>query len=259
MSDRLSLRALLVDDETLARAQLRRLLGAAADVEVIGESASGEDAVAAIEKLRPDLVFLDVQMPRGDGFGVIKAVGAPRMPLTIFVTAFDQYAIPALRAQAVDYLVKPVDPADLGAALQRAREQLRARCDRSLGERLERLVRAAAEPRYLRRVLAKTDGRVVPIPVDEIDWIEARDNYALLHAGPSAVIVRSTLTALTEQLDPAQFARVHRSSIVNLGRVREIQPWFRGDYVAILLDGTRLTVSSTYREAFLRRLGGGLR
>jgi two-component system LytT family response regulator len=250
------LRTLLVDDETLARAQLRRLLGAAPDVDVIGESASGEEAVVAIEQLRPDLVFLDVQMPRGDGFSVIRGVGPARMPLTIFVTAYDEYAIPALRAQAIDYLVKPVDPADLGAALQRARERSRARRDESLAERLERLV-GSAEPRYLRRLLAKTDGRVVPIPVDEVDWIEARDNYAVVHAGASAVTIRATLTALAEQLDPRQFARVHRSAIVNLARVREVQPWFRGDYVVILADGNRVPVSATYRDGFLGRLQRG--
>jgi two-component system LytT family response regulator len=251
-----TLRALVVDDETLARAQLRRLLGAAPDVDVIGECASGEDAAAAIERLRPDVVFLDVQMPHGDGFSVIKAIGPARMPLTIFVTAYDEYAIPALRAQAIDYLVKPVDPADLSAALQRAREQLRVRRDQSLAERLERLV-GAASPRYVRRLLAKNDGRVVPILVDEIDWIEARDNYAVVHAGASAVTIRSTLTALADQLDPRQFARVHRSSIVNLARVREIQPWFRGEYVVILADGTRVGVGATYREELMGRLGGG--
>jgi two-component system LytT family response regulator len=250
-----ALRTLVVDDEPLARSQLRRLLGTAADVDIIGECGSGEEAAAAIDRLRPDLVLLDVQMPQGDGFSVIKAVGAARMPLTIFVTAYDEYAIPALRAQAIDYLMKPVDPADLGAALQRARDQLRARRDRSLADRLERLV-GAAEPRYLRRILAKSDGRVVPIPVDEIDWIEARDNYALVHTGSSVVPIRSTLTALAEQLDPRQFARVHRSSIVNLARVREVQPWFRGEHVVILADGTRVTVGETYRDGFLRRLGG---
>ena len=252
----MTLRALVVDDETLARAQLRRLLGAAPDVDVVGECGSGEDAVTAIDRLRPDLVLLDVQMPRGDGFSVVKAVGPSRMPLTIFVTAYDEYAIPALRAQAIDYLVKPVDPTDLGAALQRAREQLRMRRDRSLVERLERLVETS-EPRYLRRLLAKTDGRVVPIPVDEIDRIEARDNYAVVHAGSSAVTIRSTLTSLAEQLDPRQFARVHRSAIVNLARVREIQPWFRGEYVVILADGARVTIGAAYREEFLRRLGSG--
>ena len=253
-----ALRALIADDEALARAQLRRLLASACGVHVVGEAASGEDAAAAIERLQPDLLFLDVQMPRGDGFSVIKTIGASRMPLTIFVTAYDEYAIPALRAQAVDYLVKPVDPADLAAALQRAREQLTARRDHSLAERLERLVgTAAAEPRYLRRLLARTDGRVVPIPVDEIDWIEAKDNYAVVHAGSSAISIRSTLTALADQLDPRQFARVHRSTIVSLTRVREIQPWFRGDYVALLADGTRLTIGATYREELLRRLGSG--
>jgi two-component system LytT family response regulator len=250
------LRALIVDDESLARAQLRRLLGAAPDVDIVGECASGEDAVAAIAKLRPDVVLLDVQMPHGDGFSVIKAVGAAHMPLTIFVTAYDEYAIPALRAQAIDYLVKPVDPTDLGAALQRARDQLRVRRDQSLAERLERLV-GLTEARYARRLLAKNDGRVVPIPVDEIDWIEAQDNYAVVHAGSSAVMIRSTLTALAEQLDPRHFARVHRSSIVNLSRVREIQPWFRGEYVVILADGTRVGVGATYREELMGRLAGG--
>jgi two-component system LytT family response regulator len=195
-------------------------------------------------------------MPRGDGFSVIKGVGADNMPLTIFVTAYDEYAIPALRAQAIDYLVKPVDPTDLAAALQRARDQLRARHDRSLAERLEKLV-GASEPRYLRRLLAKSDGRVVPIPVDEIDWIEAKDNYVLVHTGTSTVTVRSTLTSLADQLDPTHFARVHRSAIVRLARVREIQPWFRGDHVLILADGTRLTIGASFRDEFLRRLGSG--
>jgi two-component system LytT family response regulator len=197
-------------------------------------------------------------MPRGDGFSVIRSVGAARMPLTIFVTAHDEYAIPALRAQALDYLLKPVDPADLAASIERAREQLGARRDHSLAERLERLVGAVeSEPKYLRRLLARTDGRVVPIPVDEIDWIEAKDNYVVVHVGTSAVTIRSTLTALADQLDPRRFARVHRSTILRLDRVREIQPWFRGEHVALLADGTRVTVGAKYREEFLSRLGSG--
>lgn len=250
------MRAVVVDDEALARAQLRRLLGAVPDVEVLAECGSGEDAVAAIDRLHPDLVLLDVQMPRGDGLSVVKAVGPARMPLTIFVTAHDEYAIPALRAQAIDYLLKPVDPADLLAALDRAREQLRTRKNQALAERFERLI-SDAEPRYVRRLLVKTDARVVPVPVQEVDWIEARDNYAILHCGSAAHTIRSTLTALAEQLDPRHFARIHRSSIVNLARVREIQPWFRGDYLVLLIDGTRLTAGPTYREEFLRRLGRG--
>ena len=265
------LRTLIVDDERLARQQLRRLLAALPDVEVVGECATAAAAVEAIVAARPALVLLDVQMPVTDGFGVVAAVGAARMPATVFVTAHDEYALRAFEARALDYLLKPVEPARLAEAVGRARERAeRGEEGASLHRRLAELVEAAARDRhpegssrdargprdatYLERLVLKDDGRLRVLRVDEVDWLEAHDNYVRVHAAGAAHLLRGTLGALEARLDPRRFARVHRSTIVNLDRVREIQPWFHGDSILLLADRTRLTVSRTYRDALLRAL-----
>jgi two-component system LytT family response regulator len=250
-----ALRALIVDDEQLARQQLRRFLEGVTDVSVAGECESGEEAVTAIEELRPDVVFLDVQMPVLDGFGVIEAVG-PQMPPVIFVTAYEEHALRAFRAHAVDYLLKPVDPEDVRTALARVRARSSG-SDRLAYERLKALLdeRAASE-RYLKRFIVKDEGRLYVIPADRVDWIEADDNDVLLHVGRETHRLRGTLTSLATRLDPSRFVRIHRSTIVNIERVRQVQPWFQGESILFLIDGTRLAIGRTYRDEFLQTLGG---
>ena len=259
-------RTLIVDDERMARKRLRTLLAADADVDIVGECANGRDAVAAIQEREPDLVFLDIQMPELDGFAVVQAVGVAEMPVTVFVTAFDQYALKAFEAHALDYLTKPFDRDRFRTSLGRAKQQVRlrdaarrasatsaGRGDATDGELAERLVALLAglerRQHYAERLMVKSAGRVVFLRVDEIDWIEAAGSYVRLHVGREAHLLHEGIAALTTRLDPRRFARIHRSTIVNLDRVKELQPWFHGDAVAILKDGTRLQVSRTYRES----------
>jgi two-component system, LytTR family, response regulator len=250
------LTVLIVDDEHLARQQLRRFLGQVSDIRVVGECESGEDAVQAISDLEPDVVFLDVQMPVLDGFGVIETVGAEQMPAIVFVTAHEEYALRAFRAHAIDYLLKPVDPEEVRAAVDRLRSRPRIGSP-TADTRLDALLaeRARAE-RYLKRFVVRDEGRLYVVAADRVDWIEAADNDVLLHVAREVHRLRGTLAALASRLDPARFARIHRSSIVNIERVREVQPWFKGESVLLLVDGTRLTIGRTYREGFLQSLGG---
>src|SRR5690349_6137695 len=255
-------RTLIVDDERMARKRLRTLLTADADVDVIGESSNGRDAVTAIQERSPDLVFLDIQMPELDGFSVVQAVGVEHMPVTVFVTAFDQYALKAFEAHALDYLTKPFDRERFQMSLTRAKQQVSLRTSArnatattqsTSSDTTERLVSLLSEMRrkqeFAERLMVKSAGRVVFLRVDEIDWIDAAGSYVRLHVGRDAHLLHEGITALMARLDPSRFARVHRSTIVNLDRVRELQPWFHGDAVAILRDGTKLQVSRTYREA----------
>jgi two-component system LytT family response regulator len=260
-------RTLIVDDERMARKRLRTLLAADADVDIVGECANGRDAVAAIQERDPDLVFLDIQMPELDGFAVVQAVGVAEMPVTVFVTAFDQYALKAFEAHALDYLTKPFDRERFQTSLGRAKQQVRLRdaarretpvatttrrhaTGSELAERLVALLAGLErQQHYAERLMVKSAGRVVFLRVDEIDWIDAAGSYVRLHVGRDAHLLHEGIAALMGRLDPRRFARVHRSTIVNLDRVKEIQPWFHGDAVAILRDGTRLQVSRTYRES----------
>ncbi|MBV9879258.1 MAG: response regulator transcription factor [Gemmatirosa sp.] len=258
---RRALRVLVVDDEPLARDCVRLALRDAAGVEVVGECADGAAAVDAIRVHRPDVVFLDVQMPGLDGFGVVDAVGVDRMPSVVFVTAFDAHAIRAFEVHALDYVLKPFENDRLLAALRRAREDRRTRRDGALGRRLARLLRGlqteggdVAAPRRepVRRFAVRHDGRIRFVAVDEVDWVEADGNYAVLHAGAQRHRVRFTIQALARELDPTRFFQIHRSTIVNLDRVKEVQPWFGGDYVAILTTGEKLRVSRTRAPLLLR-------
>ena len=258
-------RTLIVDDERMARKRILTLLAADADVDVVGECTNGRDAVATIAAEQPDLVFLDIQMPELDGFGVVQAVGVQRMPVTVFVTAFDQHALRAFEAHALDYLTKPFDRERFETSLGRAKQQVQLRAAansaRTAAEDREpalnaRLVALLSDmerrQQYAERLMVKNAGRVLFLRVEEIDWIEAAGSYVRLHVGRDGHLLHEGIAALMNRLDPSRFARVHRSTIVNLDRVREMQPWFHGDAIAILRDGTRLQVSRTYREA----LGG---
>jgi two-component system LytT family response regulator len=252
-------KVLIVDDERLSRRRVRRLLSLEPDCEVAGECANGAEAVAAVEQSRPDIVFLDVQMPEMDGFDVARAM-ADAKPLVIFTSAYDEYALRAFEVQAFDYLLKPFDGRRFRESLQRARA--RVECDRS-GQQDRRSFHTShalppEPPPSARlapdRIAVRNNGRVVFVKLTDIDWIEAADNYVCLHCGRETHVVRETMNELEARLDPAQFLRVHRSSIVNLDRVRELQPWFRGDYRIVLRDGTQLTLTKNHREKLESRL-----
>ena len=249
-------RVVIADDEPLARERLRMLLSGEDWIELVAECRDGASAIAAIQKFRPELVFLDVQMPGTSGFDVIDAVGADRMPFVIFVTAFDRYALRAFDVHALDYLLKPFDRDRFRDALARARDQIERRAGGDLERRLLELVQdLKPAPQPLERFVVKAGGRVFFVRADEIEWIEAAGNYVKLHVGSDAHLFRETMNAIEAKLDPALFFRIHRSHIVNIERVRELQPWFNGEFVVFLRSGTRLTLSRGYREKLQDRIG----
>ena len=255
-------RLLLVDDEPLARERLRRLLAALVPAAELREAPDGDAAVAAIRDWAPDAVFLDIQMPGRDGFQVIAAVGVERMPATVFVTGYDQHALRAFEVAAVDYLLKPFDDARLAEAWRRVDARL---ADRTLAGEARRFaallgaVGAAAPapaPAYLERFLVKHDERTTLVPVSEVRFIRSDGNYLELHTATSTHMVRDTLGEVERGLDPARFVRIHRRVIVAISEIKELQPWFGGDQVMLLKDGTKLRVSRTRREAVAARLAG---
>lgn len=246
------MRILIVDDEAPARAKVRRYVGEYADVEVVGEAENGVEAVERISDLRPDLVFLDVQMPELDGFGVIDAIGTESMPHVVFVTAFDEYALKAFEVRALDYLLKPFTPERFAAVMDRAREEVARTSSAGSDElrgKLEALLAAATSgrPRYLQRILVHQENKAFLLPVDRIDRVEADRNYVRLHSRGSAFTLRGSITSLAERLDPEKFLRINRSEIVRLDAVKELQPWFHGDYRVVMGDGTTLMWSRRYR------------
>lgn len=251
-----SIRALIVDDEPLARSKLRRLLESEPDIAVTGECGSAAEAIAVLDGGHVDLMFLDVQMPEGSGFDVVEAVGAERLPVLVFVTAHDQYALRAFDAQALDYLLKPFDRERFQRALGRARAQIRGRGHGAVDPRLLSLLEGLKPaPRYVDRLVIRSAGKVVFLGAAEVDWIESASNYVRLWSGGTSHLLRETMSALEARLDPRVFVRVHRTAIVNLERVKEMLPWFHGDYVVILRDGTRVTTSKGYRRRLREILG----
>jgi len=247
----MTLRALIVDDEHLARQRVRQLLARESDVEVVGECCDGVEAVEAIERQKPDLVFLDIQMPELDGFGVIDAVGPLNMPATIFVTAFDRHALRAFEAHALDYLLKPFDAERFQIALERVRRWCKGdKGDPSLAP-LEALLQTLRQDQpHTDRFLVKSGDRHVLVRAANIQWVEAEDNYVRLHVDGTSHLLRQTMTGMLGRLDPHQFRRIHRSAIVNLDAIRELQPWSGGDHLVIMKDGTKLTLSRTFRDQF---------
>lgn len=245
------LRVMVVDDEPLARQTIRLLLDRIPDVETIAE-VSGFDAVAAAGHDRIDILFLDIQMPEVDGFELLRRL-TPTPPAVVFVTAYDQHALRAFELHAVDYLLKPFDDARFFEALQRARDRVRDRSDDQL-PRIQALLAdlAGRGDRYLRRILVPHEDHSVLLQVAEIDWIEAADYYARIHSGSRNYLVRQSLSSLEQQLDPAMFFRVHRSGIVNLDRIREVHPQFKGDAAIVLHNGKQLALSRSRREEFER-------
>ena len=249
----MAIRALIVDDESIARKGLRTLLRDDEDITIVGEAPNGRRAVTAIRELRPSLVFLDVQMPELDGFGVIDEVGVDAMPATIFVTAYDQYALAAFEVHAVGYLLKPFDRDRFARTLQHAKRRLAQPAEQGLGpEALKMLDALRSQRRYTDRLLVNTDGRIIIVKTADLRWIEAADNYVRLHVGTgSGYLLHESMRALEERLDPAHFVRVHRSAIVNVDWIKEIQPWYAGALVVILQGGERLTVSRSFRDRVL--------
>jgi two-component system, LytTR family, response regulator len=250
------LRVLIVDDEPLARDCVRLALGREHDIDVVGECGNGRAAVSAIRRQAPDLVFLDVQMPGADGFDVIDAVGADKMPFVVFVTAYDRYALRAFDVHALDYLLKPFDRERFREALGRAQAQI----ERNTGGDIERRLAAIVQdlkPARARtdRFVVKSGGRIFFVRTAEIDWIEAAGNYVKLHVGNDSHLIRETMNAVETKLSPDMFVRIHRCHIVNIEQVRELQPWFNGEYVVFLKNGTRLTLSRGYRERLQERVG----
>ena len=249
------IRALIVDDEPIARLGLRQLLRTEPDVEIVGECADGREAVAAIAERKPDLIFLDVQMPLMGGFGVVEAVGAENLPAVVFVTAYDEHAIRAFEVHALDYLLKPVDPERFQKTLARAREHAGASKAKRLDHKLSALLQsldemkaAGARPAQPERVVIKEQGRISFLGTDEIDWLCARGNYVQLHAGRGTYLLRETVDGMERKLDPRKFVRLRRSTIVRAERVKELHTLFNGEYAVILKDGTRLQSSRRYRE-----------
>ena len=255
------LKVLVVDDEPLARSGIADLVARDHELEVVGQCGDGRSAVEKIRTLAPDLVLLDIQMPEMDGFEVIEEVGPDRMPAVIFITAYDQFALRAFEVHALDYLLKPFDDDRFAAALARTKRALRDNEVGQLSHRLLGLLETAGHNKapatgispvpgqpYLTRLVVKNAGKVSFVRVDEIDWIEAADYYVRLHVARKSHLLRETMSALEDQLDPARFFRVHRSAIVNLDRLVEIQPYFHGEHVLVLQDGSKLKLSRSRKE-----------
>ena len=251
----MNIRALVVDDEPLGRRAIRRFLGKLAGVDVIGECGDGESAVSAIRERKPDLVFLDVQMPEMDGFQVLSEVGVNEMPVTIFVTAYDRYALRAFDANAIDYLLKPIGKERFERALTRAKHGIAGQFNSDEMHRIiSSLERLAAARTYPGRLPIPNNGRLLFVATKDIDWIEAEGNYVRLHVGNRGYEFRETLAALEEKLNPSEFLRIHRSTIVNIHRIKEIQAWFHGHHRVLLENGTELRMSRYQRE-IARKLG----
>jgi two-component system LytT family response regulator len=248
----MTLRTVLVDDEPLARRRIRELLAEAADVEIVAECSNGKEAIETLDASPPDLLFLDIQMPEVDGFDVLQAIGIGRVPAVIFVTAYDQFALRAFDAHALDYLLKPFDDERFGAALQRARERIRQHHGGDLDRRLQALLdNVRGDHGYLRRLVVPSGHRSIFIRVEQVDWIEAERNYVRVHAGGKSHLLRENITRLASALDPATFCRIHRSTIVNIDRIQSVESLFHGDYQVLLHDGTKLTTGRSYRRNLL--------
>jgi two-component system LytT family response regulator len=250
------IRTLIVDDEALARKFIRRMLKDDRDFEIVGECSNGKETVAMIRTENPDVVFLDVQMPEMDGFDVLESIGFERLPEIIFTTAYEQYAIRAFELHALDYLLKPFDQARFKEAIRYTKERFGSERRNDEGTQLRALVENIKnKPQHLERLVIKSGGRITFLRTDEITWIEADDKYVHLHTSTARPMVRQTLSAMEEQLDPARFRRIHRSAIVNIEQIAELQPLFSGEYSILLQDGTKLTLSRNYKDKLFELLG----
>ncbi len=259
MTDLDRIRVMVVDDEPLARGMVREMLDSDPEAEIVGECANGRDAISAIKSLLPDLIFLDVQMPEFGGFDVLEAFTDEPFPRVIFVTAYDQYAVRAFEVHALDYLLKPFDRERFMTAWQRAKLQLsKDQFDRRDQHIMALLEELKAGPRYIERLVVKTSGRVFFLDIHDIDCIEAEGNYVRVHNGPKSYLLRETISGLESQLDPKEFLRIHRSAIVRIDKIKELQPWFHGEYHVILEGGKQLTLSRNYRSNLQEAVGNSL-
>ena len=256
------IRTLVVDDEPAARAAIRALLADDAEIHIVGECTDGRTALDAIRSGAPDLLFLDVQMPEMDGFTLLGRLDPAELPVVVFVTAYDQYALRAFDVHALDYLLKPFDDERFRRAVAHAKQQVRQGKLGRLSERLVALLDGVARPpavasngQYLKRLAIKAGGRVTILGVKDIDWIGAEGDYVKIHTGRVWHLLRETMKHLEAQFDPARFVRIHRSTIVNVERIKELQPYFRGEYVVVLHDGTSLKLSRGYKEHLAAALG----
>lgn len=247
------IRAVIADDEPLARRGIRQMLAPHDDVEVVAEARDGRETVRALRELKPDLVFLDVQMPEMDGFAVVREIGATLMPAVIFVTAYDEFAVRAFDMHALDYLVKPLEKERFAQALERMRERLRSATAVDLSRKLAALLATRELERAKQRIVSPTARGKLVIEADEIDWIEADDYYAAIHAGQGRHLIRESLTSLEQRLESSQFVRIHRSVIVNVDRVCELRRE-AGEILLVLRNGVRVPVSRRQRARVARLL-----
>lgn len=248
----MKIKTLIVDDEPIARDRVRRMLREEGDIEIIGESGNGAETVVFINEHAPDLVFLDIQMPEMNGFEVLESIDSEKIPAVIFVTAFDQYAIHAFDVHALDYLLKPFTHRRFRQAVARVRDQFESAKFGKIDERLVSLLSdLKTNKKYLERLVVKSAGRIFFLRIDEIDWIEAAGNYAKLHVGREGHMIRETMNGLEAKLNPEKFLRIHRSTLVNIDRIKELHPLFSGDYSVMLKNGTELNLSRNYRDRLL--------
>lgn len=259
VADAKQIRALIIDDEPLARSMIREMLEHDPEAVLVGECANGREAVDAIRSLAPDIVFLDVQMPELGGFEVLGSFKEEELPTIIFVTAYDQYALRAFEVHAFDYLLKPFDRERFDKAWQRAKESVaEGRVNRRDSRILALLQELKAGSQYIERLVIKAEGRVFFLDVDDIHYIEAEGNYVGVHNGHKSYLLRETISGLESQLDPKKFLRIHRSTIVKIDRIKELQPWFHGEYRVILESGKQLMLSRNYRANMQNAVGNAL-
>jgi len=247
--NKIQIRVIIVDDEPLARRKILRVLHEDPEMRVLAECGTGEEAIAMIRQEKPDLVFLDIQMPDMDGFAVLKSLRMPNLPSFIFVTAYDRYALQAFDVHALDYLLKPFDTDRLKEALHRAKTMIRERNNKFLDTRIHgMLTEMNRRPRFLQRILVKNEGRILFLKTDEVDWIEAHSKYMSFYIGGKPHLVRGSAVQYESELDPEKFVRIHRTAIVNIDKITQLQSLTHGDYMVHLKDGTKLTLSRRYWE-----------
>jgi two-component system LytT family response regulator len=251
----MKIRTLIVDDMKLARERLKLALADDPNIDIVGEAVNGREAISAIKNLRPELVFLDVQMPQMSGFEVVETVGVEQMPMVVFVTAFDEFALKAFETGALDYLLKPFDEERLLKTVGRVKRQIRQAGRGDLEARLLLLLgKVENKPEYVRRIPVKTAQHTTLVLTEDIDWIGGAGNYLELHCGKDVYLIRERLHQLEQKLDPQQFVRIHRSTIVNIDRIKTLHPMFNGDQLIILQNGAKLNLSRTYHEKLLAQI-----
>lgn len=251
------IRTLIVDDEPLSRQGIRSVLEKDPEIEILGEAADGLEALERIRADHPDLLFLDVQMPELNGFDVLDALAPGELPLVVFVTAYDQYALNAFQVHALDYLLKPYEDERMLEALDHAKAQLRQKNGTHTAKRLlDMLDTTKAERGRTGRIMVRSGGRITFVRVDDVDWIEAQGDYVCLHTQGKKHLVREKISDMEAQLSPELFLRIHRSTMINVSRIKEMQPLFHGEYSVMLQDGTRLTMSRSFRDKVFDRLTG---